>query len=58
MRESSDLRGLRSQVFLEKFTILIDQERHHAGPAVLSRVGEKADSSDHVSVDDIVAGAV
>src|SRR5271157_1090124 len=49
--------GLRPQVFLVYGTVLIDDEGHHSGVAVLRRVGNEGEAASHFPIHDVALGA-
>src|SRR5882762_9023526 len=46
--------GGLSQVLLQKHAILVDDEGHHPGIAVLGRIGDEGESTDHPAIDHVV----
>src|SRR5271157_3391693 len=49
--------GLRPQVFLVYGTVLIDDEGHHSGVAVLRRIGNEGEAASHFPIHDVALGA-
>src|SRR5271163_1990519 len=47
---------ISSQILLQQVAVLIDDESHHAGVAVLSWIGDEGEAAGHLSIDDIVLG--
>ena len=55
------LAGFGAQVFLDDDAVLIDHERHHAGRAILGRIGDEGEAVGHLAVHDVAlrtAGSV
>ena len=52
---SVSVRGPRS--FWKTVAVLVDDEGHHAGIAVVGRVGDEAEAADHLAAHDVVIGA-
>src|SRR5271157_5029617 len=49
--------GLRPQVFLVYGTVLIDDEGHHSGVAVLRGIGHEGEAASHFPIHDVALGA-
>ena len=46
-----------AQVLLEQHAILVNDERHHAGVAVFSGIGDESKTAGHLSIDHVVLRA-
>src|SRR4029078_12442104 len=47
----------RAEVLFEHVTVVVDDEGHDAGVAVLGRVGDEPETADHAAANDVVDGA-
>src|SRR4029434_804756 len=50
-------RGIRTQILLKDFTLVIDDERHHTGIAVLRRISNNSEAADHLSLHQVTVCA-
>src|ERR1044071_8702692 len=50
-------RGIRSEIFLEYFAVIVHDKRHNAGIAVLRRIGHYGKTTDHFAFDKITVCA-
>src|SRR5271170_8162211 len=48
---------ISSQILLQQDAVLVDDERHHAGVAIFSGIGNEGKPAGHLSIDDVVLGA-
>src|ERR1041384_5546163 len=50
-------RGIRSEIFLEHFAVVVHDKRHDAGIAILRRIGHYGKTTDHFAFDTITVCA-
>ena len=50
----SEFRSIRPEIFLEHRTVMIDDEGHHTGIAVLRGISDEREAADHFAAHDVI----